>query len=85
MHCCTKLFVNMDMQYFIFKYKKNWLGKWLLGVSGGYSLDGKEYGGHTFSEMRPYRRKTEETDARALVEMVINYWKQQAKQYRKED
>ncbi len=53
----------------IFKYKKNILGKWLLGIVS-------ESG--TFSEMREYNPKTEIEDAKKILEMLKNYWKEMA-------
>ena len=43
-----------DMHYYMFKYKKGLLGKWLLGVCGGYEPEEKEHCGHVYSEMEPY-------------------------------
>ena len=54
----------------IFKYKKNVLGKWLLGIVS-------ESG--TFSEMGEYNQKTEIDDAKRILEMLKNYWREMAK------
>ena len=54
----------------VFKYKKNLLGKWLLGIVS-------ESG--TFSEMGEYNQKTEIDDAKRILEMLKNYWKEMAK------
>ena len=54
----------------IFKYKKNILGKWLLGIVS-------ESG--TFSEMQKYNPKNEIEDAKQILEMFKNYWKEMAK------
>ena len=32
-----------DLHYYIFRYKKSILGKWLLGVCGGYEKDELEH------------------------------------------
>lgn len=44
-----------EMHYYIFKYKETALGKWLLGVCGGYeSEEDIEHCGHVISNMEPY-------------------------------
>ncbi len=68
-----------DMHYYILKYKKNMLGKWLLAVCGGYeSPEDTEHCGHIFSEMQPYDPATAERDAIAMVEMIREFWMKQA-------
>lgn len=68
-----------DMHYYIFKYKKSLLGKWLLGVCGGYEdRSDTEHCGHVFSEMRNYDPTTAEQEAIAMVEMIRNYWMMRA-------
>lgn len=54
----------------IFKYKKNILSKWLLGIVS-------ESG--TFSEMKEYNQKNEIEDAKQILEMLKNYWKEMSK------
>jgi len=67
------------MHYYIFKYKKGMLGKWLLGVCGGYeSPSDTEHCGHIFSEMQPYDPATAEKEAISMVEMIREYWMNQA-------
>ncbi|MCY9517005.1 DUF4261 domain-containing protein [Paenibacillus apiarius] len=68
-----------NMHYYIFKYKKIMLGKWLLGVCGGYETPSDtEHCGHVFSEMQPYDPATAEQEAIAIVEMIREYWMKQA-------
>ncbi|MCM3337873.1 DUF4261 domain-containing protein [Paenibacillus sp. MER TA 81-3] len=68
-----------NMHYYIFKYKKIMLGKWLLGVCGGYETPSDtEHCGHVFSEMQPYDPATAEQEAIATVEMIREYWMKQA-------
>ncbi|MFL1671747.1 DUF4261 domain-containing protein [Paenibacillus dendritiformis] len=68
-----------NMHYYIFKYKKTMLGKWLLGVCGGYeSPSDTEHCGHVFSEMQPYDPATAQQEAIAMVEMIREYWMKQA-------
>lgn len=75
-------FERHDMQYYIIKYKKNMLGGWLLGVCGGYEApEDTEHCGHIFSEMQPYDQVTAEDEAIRMVEMVREYWMQQAAAY----
>lgn len=67
------------MHYYMFKYKKNLLGKWLLGVCGGYEdPSDTEHCGHVFSEMQPYDPATAEQEAIAMVEMIREYWMKRA-------
>lgn len=75
-------FERHDMQYYIIKYKKNMLGGWLLGVCGGYEApEDTEHCGHIFSEMQPYDQVTAEDEAIRMVEMIREYWMQQAAAY----
>lgn len=75
-------FERHDMQYYIIKYKKNMLGGWLLGVCGGYEApEDTEHCGHIFSGMQPYDHNTAEDEAIKMVEMVREYWMQQAAAY----
>lgn len=67
------------MHYYIFKYKKSLLGKWLLGVCGGYEHDlDTEHCGHVFSEMQPYDPATAQQEAIVMVEMIREFWMKQA-------
>lgn len=76
---CTGEFELYDMHYYIFKYKKGLLGKWLLGVCGGFEGDELEHCGHTFSEMQEYNEASAKEDAIALVEHVRAFIMEQAK------
>ncbi len=82
---CTGSFQLHEMKYYIFKYKKWALGKWLLGVCGGYEGDELEHCGHVFSEMKEYNEKNAVEEATALVEMVRSYWMEQAEQHDKRE
>jgi hypothetical protein len=67
------------MRYYIFKYKKNILGKWLLGVCGGYEHPSDtDHCGHVFSEMEPYDPATAKDKSIAMVEMIRQHWMQRA-------
>lgn len=81
---CAKEFDYDGLHYYIFKYKETALGKWLLGVCGGYEGNSLENCGHTFSEMEAYSDKTAEEEAVKLIEYVKDYWKEQAEQAEKE-
>lgn len=69
------------MRYYIYKYKKSLLGKWLLGVCGGYEGDTLEHCGHVFSEMSEYKEETAEQSAIKMVEAIRAYWMEQAHSY----
>lgn len=76
----TETFELHDMRYYIFRYKKSMLGKWLLGVCGGYEGDELEHCGHVFSEMEEYDESTAVESAKNMVEMIRSYWMQQAEE-----
>ena len=62
----TNAFADEDgINCLVFKYKKNLLG--IVSESG------------TFSEMGEYNQKTEIDDAKRILEMLKNYWKEMAK------
>ncbi|MCI8422849.1 MAG: DUF4261 domain-containing protein [Lawsonibacter sp.] len=68
-----------EMHYYICKYKKSLLGKWLVGVAGGYEdRETPDNCGHTFSEMEPYDPGDAEAKCAALVEKVRQLWMEQA-------
>ena len=75
---CAGEFELHDLHYYIFRYKKSLMGKWLLGVCGGYEGDELEHCGHVFSEMENYDPATAQEKAIALVEMMRSYWMEQA-------
>lgn len=67
----TNSFTDEDgIKCMIFKYKKSILGEWLLGIVS-------ESG--TFSQMQKYNKNTEIEDAKKILEMLKNYWKEMAK------
>lgn len=76
---CAGEFDLHDLHYYIFKYKKSFIGKWLLGVCGGYENDSLENCGHIYSEMEAYNESTAVEKATSMVEMIRNYWIEQAK------
>lgn len=81
---CACEFELNGMRYYIFKYKKGLLGKWLLGVCGGYEGDELENCGHVFSEMEEYNESTAVEQATALVEQVRKFWIEQAESAEKQ-
>ena len=64
--------------YYIFRYKKSILGKWLVGVCGGFEVGEMEHCGHVFSEMQEYSADTAEQQCIEMVEMLRSYWMEQA-------
>lgn len=78
---CVGEFVLHDLHYYIFRYKKTLLGRWLVGVSGGYEGASRESAGHVFSHKKPYKEVTAEEDCKAMVELLRAYWMNQAKKY----
>lgn len=77
---CAGTFELHEMTYYLFKYRAEAGGAWLLGICGGYEGDGLEHCGHVFSEMEEYDPATAEEKAAAMVEMVRTYWMEQAKE-----
>ena len=69
-----------DCHYYIIKYKKSLLGKWLVGVCGFEDAETLEPCGHTFSEMEPYDPATAQEKCEAMVEMLRQYWQDRAKE-----
>ncbi len=82
---CTGTFELYEMTYYIFRYKKNVLGKWLLGISGGFEGQELEPCGHTFSEMEEYDEATAPEKSKAMVEMIRAYWMEQAEKAEAEE
>ena len=80
---CAGEFDLHELHYYIFKYKKSALGKWLLGVCGGYEDDGLEHCGHVFSEMEEFDEENAVEQAAALVEYVRQYYMDRAKELEK--
>ena len=81
---CTGQFDYNEMHYYIFKYKTGLLGKWLIGVSGGFEGDDLTPCGHTFSEMKIYNEATAQKDCIEMIDKIMAYWKEQAKRYREQ-
>ena len=75
---CAGEFDLHDLHYYIFKYKKSLMGKWLLSVCGGYEGEELEHCGHVFSKMEKYNPATGQEKAIALVEVMRSYWIDQA-------
>lgn len=77
---CTGDFLLHELRYYLFRYKRGPLGRWLLGVCGGYERDSLEHCGHVFSEMQPYDPATAQEQAAAMVERLRQYWMDRARQ-----
>lgn len=71
-----------ELHYYILRYKKSLMSRqWLLGVAGGYEAESLEHCGHVYSEMEEYDPATAQEKAVAMVEMIRQYWMEQAKAY----
>ena len=55
----------------IFKYKKSMLSPWLLAISSESGI---------FSRMEKYDPKTEEKDALAMLDFLVQFWKNKAEE-----
>ena len=69
-----------DCHYYILKYKKSLLGKWLVGVCGFEDAETLETCGHTFSEMEPYDPADAKDKCEAMVEQIRQYWMDRARE-----
>ena len=76
---CAGTFELHDMTYYLFRYKREAGGKWLLGVCGGYEGGELGHSGHVYSEMEEYDESTAVEKATAMVELIRTYWMEQAK------
>lgn len=75
---CTEEFDFHGLHYYIFRYKKSILSRWMLGVCGGYEEGDLNHCGHVFSEMEPYDEVIAKDRCIAMVERIRAYWKAQA-------
>ena len=78
---CAGEFDFNEMHYYIFKFKASLLGKWLVGVCGGFEDDDLEPCGHIFSNMQEYNETTAKNECITMVENIMAYWKEQAAKY----
>lgn len=72
---CAGEFDFNEMHYYIFKFKASLLGKWLVGVCGGFEDDDLEPCGHIFSNMQEYNETTAKNECITMVENIMAYWK----------
>lgn len=56
-----------ELHYYLFKYKKSLVGRWLLGICGGYTADSLQHCGHIISLMEPYRPHCAQEDALRML------------------
>lgn len=69
-----------DCRYYMLKYKKSLLGKWLVGVCGFEDAETLEPCGHTFSQMEPYDPADAQEKCERMVEAIRQYWMDRAKE-----
>lgn len=81
---CTGDFQLHGLRYYMFRYKKSVLSRWMLGVAGGYEENSSENCGHVFSEMEPYDEAIAQDRCIAMVERIRAYWKARADQAQQE-
>ncbi len=62
------------LHYYIFKFQKELLGTWYLGVCGGYEGESLNHTGHIFSAMEEYHSSTAVGQAAALVKRLQEYY-----------
>lgn len=78
---CAGEFDYNEMHYYIFKFKAGLLRKWRIGVCGGFEDDDLTPCGHIFSEQQIYNPATAQADCIAMVDKIMAYWKEQAKNF----
>lgn len=78
---CAGEFDLYDMHYYIFKFKKTFFGKWMVGVCGGFEEDSIEPSGHVFSDMKEYHKETAKDECITMVEMIRAIWIRQLEIY----
>ncbi len=72
-------FVMDGMTYYVIKYKKTALGKWFIGVAGGYVGNSSENCGHVFTGMRDlYDEKTALEFGRKMAVFIRNFNEREA-------
>lgn len=76
---CAGTLTLDEKTYYLFQFKKGLLGKWLLGVCGGYEGDSTENCGHVFSQMAPFDPATAAQQATEMVEFLRDYLEKQNK------
>lgn len=76
----TEEFDLHDLHYYVFRYRRDRRGQWLLGVCGGYGPGETEHCGHVFSQMERYDPATAKEQAIAMVEQLRAYWMERARQ-----
>lgn len=77
---CVNEFELYDLHYYVFRFKKNMFGSWLLGICGGYETDELEHCGHIFSNMEKYKEDTAIEVSKIIVEEIRTYWIQKAEE-----
>lgn len=74
--CCGQFDLH-GMLFYVYKFKVSFLGKWLVGVSGGFENSTADSCDYVYSKMEPYCKETAIADCRALVEWLREQKKQQ--------
>lgn len=72
-----------ELHYYIFKFKKSIIGKWFVGVCGGYEDGGLQHCGHVFSDFKEYNAATAEKTCIQMVERIREYWINEAEKIRR--
>ena len=75
---CVDSFGLDELKYYVIRYKKNPLEKWLVGVAGGYEENSLDSTGYTFSEFKEYKEETAKEECIQMVNMIKDYWKARA-------
>lgn len=71
---CTMDFEMDGLKYYIFKYRKKVLGKWYIGICGGFEGDSLEHCGHIFSGLEDlYEKKTALDLGKKMAAFIRDY------------
>ncbi len=71
---CTMDFEMDGLKYYVFKYRKKMLGKWFIGICGGFEGDSLENCGHIFSGLQDlYDENTALDLGRKMAAFIRDY------------
>ena len=71
---CVGTFDMQELRYYIFRFKKELSGKWILGICGGYEGESLEHCGHIFRDEEECGEEDTAKRAAQLVKHVRHRW-----------
>lgn len=70
-------FDRNDLHYYVYRFKKGLMGKWMIGICG-FDGDDMENIGHVFSGMDEYEENGAPELAQHMAQFLYEYWRKQA-------